>query len=87
MVIFNIAIVSSFKEYYFGKECITFIFYLTGDYGCCSQWSVIRYAQIFLNDLFICLDKSVECLYLTSQWSPVSKSTILGRNASLLFFS
>ena len=82
MVIFNIAMVSSFKKYYFGKKCITFIFQLTGDYGCCSQWSVIRYAQFFLNNLFICLDKSVEWLYLTSQWSPVSKSTILGRNAS-----
>ena len=87
MVIFNIAMVSSFKKYYFGKKCITFIFELTGDYGCCSQWSVIRYAQFFLNNLLICLDKSVEWLYLTSQWSPVSKSTILGRNASLLFFS
>ena len=139
MVIFNIAMVSSFKKYYFGKKCITFIFQLTGDYGCCSQWSVIRYAQVFLfylliyldksvewlyltsqwspvfkkyyfgknaswkwmllsvvsdqvcsvflNNLLICLDKSVEWLYLTSQWSPVSKSTILGRNASLLFFS
>ena len=86
MVIFNIAMVSSFKKYYFGKKCITFIFQLTGDYGCCSQWSVIRYAQFFLNNLLICLDKSVEWLYLTSQWSPVSKSTILGRNASLLDF-
>ena len=79
--------VSSFKKYYFGNKCITFNFQLTGDYGCCSQWSVIRYAQFFLNNLLICLDKSVERLYLTSQWSPVSKSTILGRNASLLFFS
>ena len=76
-----------FKKYYFGKKCITFNFQLTGDYGCCSQWSVIRYAQFFLNNLLICLDKSVEWLYLTSQWSPVSKSTILGRNASLLIFS
>ena len=78
MVIFNITMVSSFKKYYFGKKCITFIFQLTGDYGRCSQQSVIRYAQFFLNNLFIYLDKSVEWLYLTSQWSPVSKSTILG---------
>ena len=59
---FHIAMVSSFKKYYFGKKCTSFIFYLTGDYGCCSQWSVIRYAQFFFNYLFLYLDKSVYCL-------------------------
>ena len=80
MVIFNIAYGLQFQKVLFWEE-------MHHGNGCCSQWSVIRYAQFFLNNLFICLDKSVEWLYLTSQWSPVSKSTILGRNASLLFFS
>ena len=79
-LIFHIAMVSSFKKYYFGKKCMSFIFQLTGDYGCCSQWSVIRYAQFFFNYLFLFFDKSVYCLNFTLQWSPVSKSTILGRN-------
>ena len=45
---FHIAMVSSFKKYYFGKKCMSFIFfrnkcmsfiyYLTGYYGCCSHW-------------------------------------------------
>ena len=42
---------------------------------------------VFFNYLFLYFDKSVYCLNLTSQWSPVSKSTILGRNASFSFFS
>ena len=84
---FHIAMVSSFKKYYFGKKCMSFSFQLTGDYGCCSQWSVIRYAQFFFNYLFLYLDKSVYCLNFTSQWSPVSKSTILGRNVCVLVFS
>ena len=80
---FTSAIISSFKKYYFGKKCMSFIFQLTGDYGCCSQWSVIRYAQFFFNYLFLFLDKSVYCLNFTLQWSPVSKSTILERNVLL----
>ena len=86
MLKFHIAMVSSFKKYYFGKKCMSFSFWLTGDYGCCSQWSVIRYAQFFFNYLFLYFDTSVYCLNLASQWSPVSKSTILGRNASVLLF-
>ena len=77
---FHIAMVSSFKKYFFRNKCTSFIYYLTGDYGCCSQWSVIRYAQFFFNYLFLFLDKSVYCLNFTLQWSPVSKSTILERN-------
>ena len=87
MLIFDIAMVSSFKKYYFGKKCMSFSFWLTGDYGCCSQWSVIRYAHFFFNYLFLYLDTSVYCLNLASQWSPVSKSTILRRNVSFSFFS
>ena len=59
----------------------------SGDYGCCSQWSVIRYAQFFFNYLFLFLDKSVYCLNFTLQWSPVSKSTILERNVWVLFLA
>ena len=77
---FTSAMVSSFKKYCFGNICTSFIYYLTGDYGCFSQWSVIRYAQFFFNYLFLFFDKSVYCLNFTLQWSPVSKSTILLRN-------
>ena len=87
MFTFDFTMVSSFKKYYFGKKCNIFIFYLTGDYGCYSQWSVIRYGQFFFNYLFLYLDKSVYCLNLTLQWSPVSKSTISGRNPLFLLFS
>ena len=69
-----------FQKVLFWKEMYEFYFQLTGDYGCCSQWSVIRYAQFFFNYLFLFLDKSVYCLNFTLQWSPVSKSTILERN-------
>ena len=86
MLKFHIAMVSSFKKYYFGKKCITFTFLLTGDYGCCSQWSVIRYAQFFLNYSFLFFDTSVYCLNLTSQWSPVSKSTIFGKKCIIFIF-
>ena len=71
----------------FWKECMSFIFYLTGDYGCCSQWSVIRYAHFFFNYLFLLFNKTVYCLNLTLQWSPVSKSTILERNVQVLFIT
>ena len=72
---------SLIKDSYFWKEMYEFYFYLTGDYGCCSHWSVIRYTQfffnyLFFNYLFLFFDKSVYCLNFTLQWSPVSKSTI-----------
>ena len=86
MLKFHIAMVSSLENYYFGKKCMSFIYYLTDDYGCCSQWSVIRYAQFFFNYLFLFLDKNVYCLNFTLQWSPVSKSTILERNVWVLFY-
>ena len=76
-----------FQKVLFWKEMYEFYFYLTGDYGCCSQWSVIRYAQFFFNYLFLFLDKSVYCLNFTLQWSPVSKSTILERNVWVLFLA
>ena len=86
MLIFDFTIISSFKKYYFLKKCMSFIFQLTGDYGCCSQWSMIRYAQFFFNYLFLYLDKSVYCLNFTLQWSPVSKSTILLKKCMSFIF-
>ena len=66
---------------------VSVLFITSGDNGCCSQWSVIRYAQFFFNYLFLFFDKSVYCLNFTLQWSPVSKSTILGRNVRVLFIT
>ena len=83
---FDIAMVSSFKKYYFGKKCIIFIFQLTGDYGCCSQWSVIRYAQFFFNYLFLYLDKSVYCLKFDIAMVSSFKKYYFGKKCIIFIF-
>ena len=52
---------------------------LSGQWSGMPSFSLIIYSYIS--------DKSVYCLNFTSQWSPVSKSTILERNVWVLFFS
>ena len=86
MLIFDITMVSSFKKYYFGKKCIIFIFQLTGDYGCCSQWSVIRYAQFFFNYLFLYLDKSVQCLIFNFTMVSSFKKYYFGKKCMIFIF-
>ena len=57
---------------------------VTMDVALSGQWSGMP--SFSLISIFLYLDKSVYCLNLTSQWSQVSKSTILGRNASVFIF-
>ena len=55
------------------------------DVALSGQWSGMP--SFLFNYLFLFLDKSVYCLNFTLQGSPVSKSTILGRNVWVLFLS
>ena len=67
------------KSIKFGRKTLSFNFQYSGGYLCCSQWSVIRYAEFFSDYLFLCWDKSVLYSNFKSQWSMDSKSIKFGR--------
>ena len=62
------------KSINFERKTLSFNFQYTGGYLCCSQWSVIRYAEFFSEYLFLYLDKSLLYSNLRTQWSLDSKS-------------